>query len=106
MAALFVFAALPKLTGAPEPQQVFKMLGAEPYGRYLTGVLEIFTAIVIVVPGKACLGAIMGIVLMAGALGTHVWKLGFEGQAGMMAAMAGGILLACAMILLLLPQKE
>ncbi|RME66655.1 MAG: DoxX-like family protein [Verrucomicrobia bacterium] len=106
VAALFVFAALPKLTGQPEPVQVFQSLGAEPYGRYLTGVLELVAAIIFLVPGKGVFGSLLGILLMAGALGAHAWKLGFAGSAGEMAAMAAGILLACIVILVLRPARQ
>lgn len=95
------WASVPKFLGSSESREVFETLGAEPYGRFLTGVLEIIAAVILLVPGRARYGATLGIALMAGAIGVHVYKLGFEGEMGIMAGMALLVLIVCVVIVYL-----
>jgi len=79
VAAAFLFmGALPKLTGDAMAMELFEKLGAEPGGRYAVGALEAITAILLLVPPTGVYGALLGCVLMIGALGTHLFgPLGF-----------------------------
>ena len=65
-----------KFTGAAESVELFTKLGAEPYGRYFTGVMELITVILLLSPRKAWMGALLGIGLMLGAIGSHLLVLG------------------------------
>lgn len=84
-----------KFSGAPEARHIFSTLGAEPLGRYATGVFELFAAILLLVPRTAAFGGLLTIGLMVGALGSHLFTpLGVEvrvpGQNGQPAIGDGG----------------
>lgn len=65
-----------KFTAAPESVAIFKTLGLEPYGRIGLGVIELIVAILILVPKTTWLGALLGVGIMAGAIFSHLTKLG------------------------------
>ena len=65
-----------KFSGAPEPIYIFETLGAEPWGRYGSGVLEAIAVLLLLIPRCAALGGALTMGLMAGALGAHFTKLG------------------------------
>jgi uncharacterized membrane protein YphA (DoxX/SURF4 family) len=69
-----------KFTGASESVALFTKLGVEPYGRIITGALELFTVILLLIPRRAWLGAILGVMIMGGAIMSHVMVLGIESQ--------------------------
>jgi len=72
-----------KFTAQPESVQLFTKIGMEPYGRIGTGVLELIAAILILIPRFTGYGAILGLVMMTGALYFHLTKIGifFGGDA-------------------------
>ena len=72
-----------KFTAQPESVQLFTRIGMEPYGRIGTGVLELIAAILILIPRYTGYGAILGLVMMTGALYFHLTKIGifFGGNA-------------------------
>jgi uncharacterized membrane protein YphA (DoxX/SURF4 family) len=72
-----------KFTAQPESVQLFTRIGMEPYGRIGTGVLELIAAIFILIPRYTGYGAILGLVMMTGALYFHLTKIGifFGGNA-------------------------
>jgi uncharacterized membrane protein YphA (DoxX/SURF4 family) len=72
-----------KFTAQPESVQLFTRIGMEPYGRIGTGVLELIAAILILVPRYTGYGAILGLIMMTGALYFHLTKIGifFGGDA-------------------------
>jgi uncharacterized membrane protein YphA (DoxX/SURF4 family) len=72
-----------KFTAQPESVQLFTRIGMEPYGRIGTGVLELVAAILILIPRYTGYGAILGLVMMTGALYFHLTKIGifFGGNA-------------------------
>jgi len=82
-----------KFTGAEQSVELFKQLGAEPAGRYISGVLELIAGVALLMPSKAIKGAYLAIVLMIGALGAHFTTLGFGGMNGQLAGMAVIVLL-------------
>ena len=45
-----------KFTAAPESVAIFEQLGAEPWGRIATGILEAVAILLLLVPGMAFLG--------------------------------------------------
>lgn len=67
-----------KFTAAPESVAIFEQLGAEPWGRIATGVLEAVAILLLLVPGTAFLGGVLTMGLMGGALGSHFFSLGIE----------------------------
>ncbi len=69
-----------KFTGAPESVYIFETLGAEPWGRIGSGLVELLAVILILSPKRAALGALLALGTMTGAIGAHVTKLGIEVQ--------------------------
>ena len=65
-----------KFTGAAESVYIFKTLGAEPWGRIGSGVIELITAIMLFIPSTVTTGAILSIGVSSGAIMSHLTKLG------------------------------
>ena len=80
-----------KFTAAPESVYIFTAVGMEPWGRVGTGVVELITAILIMIPKTAWLGGLMALGTITGALFFHATVLGIQVQGD------GGLLftLAC-----------
>ncbi len=81
-----------KFTGAEESVYIFTKVGLEPWGRYATGVAELFAAALLLFPRTAWLGAILAAGVMLGAIGSHLTKLGIVVKDD------GGLLFALAII--------
>lgn len=97
LAAVILLQTLPfKFTGAAESVALFRELGAEPWGRFLTGGLELAAAILLLLPATVTKGAALSLILMLGALGSHLLVLGFSGDRGTLALMAFVVLAASA----------
>jgi uncharacterized membrane protein YphA (DoxX/SURF4 family) len=65
-----------KFSAAPESVYIFSSLGLEPYGRIGIGVLELIASVAILIPATTGLGALLAVGLMAGAIFSHLSKLG------------------------------
>ena len=65
-----------KFTGAEESVYIFSTLGAEPFGRIGSGVIELIASVLILIPRTTLLGALMGLGTMAGAILSHLVFLG------------------------------
>lgn len=76
VATMFIFAALPKLAGAPPSVQAFETIGFGQWFRYATGLLELVGASLLLVPSLAALGALVLSAVMVGAIATHAFVLG------------------------------
>lgn len=92
-----------KFTGAAESVYIFSTLGVEPWGRILSGVVELISAILLLIPATATLGAGLALAVMAGAIASHVTVLGIEvmGDGGLLFALALAVFAASATILVL-----
>ena len=79
-----------KFTAAPESVYIFTKVGAEPWGRILSGVAELITAVLLLVPRFTWLGSVLAIGVMAGAIVSHLTILGIEvqGDKGLLFALA------------------
>jgi uncharacterized membrane protein YphA (DoxX/SURF4 family) len=84
-----------KFSGAEESKFIFRTLGVEPWGRWATGVLELVAVVLLVLPGWAVFGALLSVGLMAGAIFSHLTKLGIAVQGD------GGLLFGLAVVVLL-----
>src|SRR5467141_304818 len=69
-----------KFTAAPESVYIFTKVGAEPWGRIGSGVVELIAAILILTPRFTWLGSLLAIGVMAGAILSHLTVLGIEVQ--------------------------
>ena len=78
IAVVFALAGFSKLSGAPESIHIFEILGMEPWGRYATGVAEIVAAVLLLVPKSAAIGALLSLLIITGAIGSHMTKLGIN----------------------------
>ena len=75
-AAIFLFSGTLKLAGAAPMVQVFAAIGMGQWFRYLTGSIEIVSAILLLVPSLAFFGAAALAITMVGAVVTHVAIVG------------------------------
>lgn len=69
-----------KFTAHPDSVHIFSALGVEPYGRIGVGVVELITAILILVPKTQIIGMLNSLGIIVGALFSHVWVLGINVQ--------------------------
>jgi uncharacterized membrane protein YphA (DoxX/SURF4 family) len=65
-----------KFTAAKESVYIFSALGAEPWGRIGSGVVELVGAVLLLIPRTAVYGAIVALGTIAGAMFAHLTKLG------------------------------
>lgn len=75
-AAMFLFTGTVKLISAEEPVRVFGIIGIGQWFRYFTGVLEVGGAIMLLIPRFAGVGALLLMVVMTGAIATHLFVIG------------------------------
>jgi putative oxidoreductase len=75
LACAFIAAGEPKLAGAPMMVQVFDTIGAGQWFRYVTGGLEVGSAILLLIPGLAGIASVLLACVMVGAILTHLTVL-------------------------------
>jgi putative oxidoreductase len=75
LAFAFVGAASGKLLGKPEMVALFEAVGVGQWFRYVTGLMELTGALLIVVPRTKFFGAALLSVVMVGAVLTHLFIL-------------------------------
>ncbi len=75
LALAFVGAASGKLLGKPDMVGLFETIGVGQWFRYVTGLLELTGALLIVVPRTKFFGAALLSVVMVGAVLTHLFIL-------------------------------
>jgi uncharacterized membrane protein YphA (DoxX/SURF4 family) len=73
---MFAFAGTLKLTGAPLMVQEFGVIGIGQWFRYLTGTIEVVSAVLLLIPSLAGYGATALAITMVGAVGAHLFVLG------------------------------
>jgi putative oxidoreductase len=75
-AAIFLFAAIPKLTGNPQAIEGFGKIGLGQWFRYFTGALEVTGALLLLIPKLSGVGGLLLACVMVGAVLTHLFVLG------------------------------
>lgn len=92
-----------KFTAAPESVYIFTRVGAEPWGRIGSGVLELIAAVLLLLPRHVWAGATLALAVMAGAIVSHLTVLGIEvqGDKGLLFALAITVLITSAVALFL-----
>ena len=90
-----------KFSGAEESRWIFEQLGAEPMGRIGSGVAELICAVLLLLPRTAWMGALGGIMVISGAIVSHLFILGIEvkGDGGLLFGLAVVVFICCALIL-------
>lgn len=76
LALAFGAAGLAKLAGVPQMVQVFEAVGFGQWFRYLTGVVEVGGAVLLLVPATGFIGGLLLTATMAGAVATHLVLIG------------------------------
>jgi putative oxidoreductase len=96
-----------KFTAAPESVYIFTKVGAEPWGRIGSGVVELIAAILILTPRLTWLGSLLATGVMTGAILSHLVVLGIEvqGDKGLLFVLAL-IVFVCSTANLLLHRSE
>lgn len=86
-----------KFTAQPESVELFSKLGVEPWGRIGTGVIELITGILLLLPSTVFIGAFLGVGLMSGAILSHLLVLGIvsKGDGGQLFMLAIIVLVLC-----------
>ena len=80
VAAILIQTLYFKFTGAPESVYIFSKLGLEPVGRIGSGIAELIAAALLLIPGTAVFGGVITMGVLAGAIVSHLTKLGIEVQ--------------------------
>lgn len=96
-----------KFTAAPESVYIFSTLGIEPYGRIGSGIIELIASVLILIPRTTLLGAILGLGTMAGAILSHLTKLGIEvnNDGGTLFTLAIVTFICCAILIFINKEK-
>jgi len=76
LAGMFLLAGGSKLAGAPAMVGLFDAIGVGQWFRYVTGLIEVGSAVALLVPSLAPFGAIALVPTMAGAILTHLFIVG------------------------------
>jgi putative oxidoreductase len=97
-----------KFTAAPESVEIFTRLHVEPWGRITTGILELIAGLMLLIPPTATLGAALGLVLMSGAIASHLFVIGIEsaGDKGQLFTLAIIVFLCCITVIYLEKRKS
>ena len=94
-----------KFTGAKESVYIFSKLGAEPWGRIGSGVVELIASVLLLIPATVVWGAILSLGVITGAIVSHLTKLGITLPAvddhGELFALAIAVFVCSAAILVL-----
>lgn len=90
-----------KFTGAPESVFIFESVGMEPWGRYGSGILELISGLLLLIPGFSWIGALLGAVVISAAIFFHITSLGVEvmGDGGALFYLAVTVLISCLAVL-------
>ncbi len=67
-----------KFTAHPDSVYIFTKVGLEPYGRIGTGIVELISGILLLIPKTVWIGAILTLGIIGGAIMMHVTRLGIE----------------------------
>ncbi len=96
-----------KFTGAPESVFIFEQLGAEPYGRIGTGVLELIIGGLLLFRRSSLIGAFLGLAVISGAILSHILVLGIEVQndRGLLFGLAILVFVLCLITIILQRDK-
>ena len=83
VAVIFLQTLFFKFTGAPESKYIFtQLMGAEyeAVGRIGSGIFELLTAVLILIPRTAAVGAVFALGTISGAILSHLTTLGIVVQ--------------------------
>lgn len=81
-----------KFTGAAESVYIFSAIGIEPWGRFVSGIMELIASVLLFIPAFTVYGALLALGIMTGAILSHIFILGIAVQGD------GGLLFIYALI--------
>jgi uncharacterized membrane protein YphA (DoxX/SURF4 family) len=92
-----------KFTGAEESKYIFSTLGAEPWGRIGSGVVELIAVILLLIPSTVTIGAVLALGTISGAIFSHLTKLGIvvKDDGGLLFILAVAVFILSSAILFL-----
>jgi putative oxidoreductase len=95
-----------KFTGAEESKYIFTTLigpEMEAVGRIGSGIVELIAAVLLIIPGKGWLGAMLALGTISGAIFSHLTVLGIEvkGDGGLLFGLAVLVFVLSATVLLI-----
>ncbi len=67
-----------KFTAHPDSVFIFESLGVEPFGRIGLGIIELITAILILINSTRILGLLLSLLIILGAIFSHFIVLGLQ----------------------------
>ena len=76
LALQFVMAGFAKVFGDPAMVEMFATIGIGQWFRYVTGLIEVSSAVALLVPSLAVFGAVALVTTMIGAVATHLFIIG------------------------------
>ena len=76
LAGMFLLAGGSKLLGAPAMVALFNNIGIGQWFRYVTGLIEVGSALALLVPSTAVFGALALVPTMIGAIATELFLVG------------------------------
>lgn len=98
-----------KFSGAKESVYIFSTLGAEPWGRIGSGLVELIASVLLLWPRTVVFGAALSLCVISGAILSHLTKLGIAlpavGDHGELFALAV-IVFVCSAAVLALHRRE
>ena len=99
-----------KFTGAPESKEIFTQLMGpemEALGRIGSGVFELIAAVLLLLPRTAVYGALLSLVIISGAIFSHLTVLGISvaDDGGALFGMAVGIFVLSVVVLIIHRQE-
>lgn len=90
LALAFGAAGAAKLAGVPQMVQVFEAIGFGQWFRYVTGLVEVGGALLLLVPATGFLGGLLLAVTMVCAVGTHLMLIGGNPAPAVVLALLSG----------------
>jgi hypothetical protein len=92
-----------KFTAHPDSVHIFSALGVEPWGRIGLGIIELITALLILLPNTKIIGMIISLGIICGAVFSHILVLGVNvsNDGGGLFALAIVVLVASTLYLII-----
>jgi uncharacterized membrane protein YphA (DoxX/SURF4 family) len=96
-----------KFTGATESIYIFSKVGAEPWGRIGSGIVELIAAILLLTPRFVWAGALLAFAVMCAAVISHLTVLGIavQGDGGLLFGLAL-VVLTCSLVTIFLHRRQ
>lgn len=106
IAIIFIQTLYYKFTAHPDSVHIFSALGAEPFGRIGLGIIELITAILLLIPRTKLWGILIGLGIICGAIFSHLLVIGTEvkGDSGGLFLLA--IIVMIASLILIFIHKD